>query len=144
MSCKLQQCFSITKNHYECHILPPVSSHSILILQFYHYKLRRVIDPERNNAVSHSPADNHRGVFLNELTCIILWEEPLVGSHQATYKRKYELSAMGMAAEYQIHASINIKIKQLRPVGQQDRKTVRLICNDVIACLDTLSASPKR
>ena len=127
MSCKLQQCFSITKNHYECHILPPASSHSILILQFYHYNLRRVINPERDNTIAHSPADDHCGVFLNELTCVILWEEPLVGSHQTADKRKSELSAMGMAAEYQIHASINIKIKQLRPVRQQHCESVRLI-----------------
>ena len=89
-----------------------------LPFQFNHYQFRRIVDPEWDNTVAHSPADDHRGVFLDKLACIIPWEEPLIGSHQPADKRQPELTAVGMTAEHQINPSVYINIKQLRPVGQ--------------------------
>ena len=98
-----------------------------LPFQFNHNNLRRIIDPEWDNAIAYSPADDHIGVLLNELACIILGKKALIGSHQATDKGQAELAAVGMAAEYQIDSGIDVQIKQLRPVGQQNCKAVRRI-----------------
>ena len=102
-------------------------SYQSLPFQFNYYQFRRIVDPEWDDTVSYTSADDHRGVFFIEPTCIILWEEPLIGSHQTAHKRQSELTTMSMATEHQIDASINVHIKQLRTVRQQHCKVVRLI-----------------
>ena len=41
-----------------------------------------------------------------------------MGGKQATDEGQAELSAMGMAAEYQINSGIGISMKELRPMSQ--------------------------
>ena len=82
-----------------------------------HYNFRPIVNPDRNDTVAYSPADNHGGLFLSEPTCIILREEALVWRYQTTYERQSNLAAMSMTGEYKIHSGIHIDIKQLRSVG---------------------------
>ena len=97
------------------------------MLQLCDDDFRAVIESNRDNAVSDSPADDHGSVIFIEQACIIFREEALIGCHQAANDRQTELATMGMATEYQIDSGIRIDIKQFRPVSQQDRIAVRLI-----------------
>ena len=86
------------------------------VIQRNNDNFRSVIDPQRNDTVAYSPANDHGGVIFSENACIIFWEETLIRSNQASNEWQAELSAVCMAREYQIHSSIDIEIKQLRPV----------------------------
>ena len=70
--------------------------------------LRSIIEPQRDNTITYSPADDHCGGILGELARIIFREETLIRSHQSANERQAELASMGMASEHQIHSSIDI------------------------------------
>ena len=86
--------------------------------------LRTVVETQRYDASSDSPADHHTGIFFPVKTGIVPWKESLARCKQTSEKRQSELPAVGMSAEDEIDAAGGISIEQFRPVRKQNRITV--------------------
>ena len=90
--------------------------------EFDQNNFRAVVEPERNDAVSETPADDHVRIFLGIHTGIVFWKQPLIWCNQPADQGQPELTAMRVPGEDQIHIMIDISFKQLRSVRKQDRK----------------------
>lgn len=79
-----------------------------------------IVHANRNDAVAHAPADDHRCAALSVQPGVIPRKQALIGGNHPAKKRQAELAAVGMTAKRQLDALLHIDVKQLRPVGQQD------------------------
>ena len=98
----------------------------------YDYDLRRIIHPEREQAVTQSPADHHGGIFHGIQPAVVFWEESLIRCKNATDPGQPELSSVGMTGKHQIHSCFCVQWQQVWLVGQQNR--IQLI---MLQCFQT-------